>query len=170
MFYLKLSNKWIKIINFVCIVHETSNNQKWNFYTSFKWIDLIISEIKRYKSLPCTLLQQYFSPLDFLKFLVVDIFKHGVWFRMERYPVEVWANAMVSVSSTWKCHSEVNSDITMSYPGGFTGDHLTVSSLLPMHGELTRMISQIAHSKLMVWVANSQKTHSVSSSCEFTLR
>ena len=36
---------------------------------------------------------------------------------------------------------------------------LTVSSLLPLHDELTRMISQIAQSKLMVWVANSRKAH-----------
>ena len=37
---------------------------------------------------------------------------------------------------------------------------LTVRSLLPLHGELTGMISQIAHSKLTMWVANSRKAHS----------
>ena len=42
---------------------------------------------------------------------------------------------------------EVNSDIT-------------ASSLLPLHGELIRMISRIALSKPMVWVANSRKVHS----------
>ena len=35
------------------------------------------------------------------------------------------------------------------------------------HGELNRMISWIAHSKLTMWVANSWKAHKVSSSYEF---
>ena len=37
---------------------------------------------------------------------------------------------------------------------------LTVSSLLPLHGELIGMISWIVHSKLTVWVAKSWKSHS----------
>ena len=36
----------------------------------------------------------------------------------------------------------------------------TESSLPPLHGELVGMISPIAHSKLLVWIANSQKAHS----------
>ena len=36
----------------------------------------------------------------------------------------------------------------------------TVSSLLLLHSELIGMISWIAHSNHMVWVANSQKAHS----------
>ena len=59
---------------------------------------------------------------------------------------------------------EMSSEITMNYHSELTGDQLTVSSLLPLHCELIRMISRIAHSKLKTEFDSQMKTvnHSVS--------
>ena len=61
-----------------------------------------------------------------------------------------------SISSQW-IHKMTH---TVSLLGAFHefATH-TVSSLLPLHGELIRMISPIAYSKLTVWVTNTQKAH-----------
>ena len=66
-----------------------------------------------------------------------------------------------SVSSQWthkmSSHCELVVSLLWAFPESAT---LTVSSLLPLHGELIGMISRIAHSKLTVWVANPRKAHS----------
>ena len=58
------------------------------------------------------------------------------------------------------------SEIKMGEHSEFTGNQLTVSSLLPLHDELTQTISRIVSCKL---TENSQRAHSVSSSCEFPM-
>ena len=82
-----------------------------------------------------------------------------VWLDMEFYhsfnsiawliyiPSEDVSSRHTHSGLTWMSHCENNSEIT-------------VSILLPLHGELVRMISWIAHSKLTVWDVNSWSTHS----------
>ena len=53
----------------------------------------------------------------------------------------------------------------MSQHGELTEDQLTVSPLLPLHGELFGMQAHSVSCKLM---ESSQQAHSVSSSCELT--
>ena len=77
-----------------------------------------------------------------------------IYFGLYEYPVKVWANTKLTVSSpesqTVRNHCEISE---------LTGDQLTVSSLLPLHGALIGMISQTVHSKLTVLVANWRTTH-----------
>ena len=61
-----------------------------------------------------------------------------------------------SVSSQWTYKMSSYCELAWAFCEFATQ---TVSSLLPLHGELIGMISRIAHSKLMVWVANSLKVH-----------
>ena len=85
----------------------------------------------------------------------------------------VWAQSLLPVSSHWNSQWAHFEDIQLPQSGLTRWAHivsllwafcefptLTVSSLLPLLGELIWMISQITHNKLMVWVANPQKAHS----------
>ena len=74
----------------------------------------------------------------------------------------MWANTILTESSPEYLTVRNPCDITMSKHSELTEDQLTVSSLLPLCGELIEMILRTAHSKVTVWVANSQKAHSVS--------
>ena len=64
-----------------------------------------------------------------------------------RLTVKVWANIILTKSSPEYLTLRHHNEITMNLHGKLTGDQLTVSSLLPLLGKLSGMISQIAHTQ-----------------------